>query len=521
MPRAGGAEAGFRGARLRAAGAGELCKASPTREGSPVSQHDEVGKLIAQALRPAVKWNSETAITYDKQRFLVVDDIAAARQNLRLCIQAMGGMAVDFAGNHSEALYRLRAGKTPSIILCDYNLGNGRNGQQFLEELRLEGIIPEETIFMMVTAERSYEQVVAAVELAPDDYIVKPFTPESLRVRLDRLVLKKIFFTRYYRAKREGDYARAIEILDELPSSPHANAHQFEIMRARAETLLQAGRHAETKADYESILAIRPFPWAKAGLARCLTAIEENQKARKLVDEVIEEAPHYLSALDLKASICTTMGDYAEAQQALEQAVARNPRNWKRQRNLSDAAVANGDMETARKAMDAVMKTATTPGALGPIDLVAMARLQLQQGDTAAAAKTLGQISADQIAKLPEMQRLSVLAVRAAFDPEAAAQFQADRPTLMGIERPTADLGIDVVSAALALEDEDLAVEFAERLLGNKETLKTFQPLLSAFNKAGLEDTLRRVQKDAAVKLIERKRQASAPAAQMMAANSA
>ena len=39
---------------------------------------------------------------------------------------------------------------------------------------------------MMVTAERTYDRVMSAAELAPDDYLVKPFTEETLRLRLVR-----------------------------------------------------------------------------------------------------------------------------------------------------------------------------------------------------------------------------------------------------------------------------------------------------------------------------------------------
>lgn len=46
---------------------------------------------------------------------------------------------------------------------------------------------------MMVTGEQSYEQVVSAVELVPDDYIIKPFSPDKLLLRLERIVAKKTF----------------------------------------------------------------------------------------------------------------------------------------------------------------------------------------------------------------------------------------------------------------------------------------------------------------------------------------
>lgn len=113
-----------------------------------------------------------------------------ARESLRAIAQTVGAFAVDFAPGYQDAIFKIR-NNTPDIILCDYMLGDGRSGQQLLEELRRFDLLPDETIFMMVTGEQSYEQVVAAVELVPDDYIIKPFSPDKLLLRLDRVAAKK------------------------------------------------------------------------------------------------------------------------------------------------------------------------------------------------------------------------------------------------------------------------------------------------------------------------------------------
>ncbi|MFY9327423.1 MAG: tetratricopeptide repeat protein [Georgfuchsia sp.] len=474
-----------------------------------MTSENEIGALLSVAVPPPTRWRSEAPITFEKQRFLVVDDQSVSRQSLRISIIAMGGVSVGFVASQNEALYQISIGRMPSIILCDYDLGKGRNGQQFLEEIRIGNLIPDETIFMMVTAERSYEQVVAAVELAPDDYILKPFTPEALRLRLDRLVRKKLFFTRFFGLKRSNDIDAAVAELNALEARSEGAVYRFEIMRSRAEVLLHANRIDEARSAYEAILDIRPFPWAKAGLARCLASKDDNHNARMLLEEVIKDAPNYLSAIDLQATVCTALGDYTEAQRMLELGVSRNPANWKRQRKLSDAAVANGDMDTARKAMDTMIRLATTPGALGPSDLIAMARLKAEQGDTSAAAATLAKIPQEQLNDLEHAQRLSLIAMRTMIDPSMKAEFESHRRTFFDVEQPGVELGIDVVYAALSINDIELATKYAMRLLTCTDTLKTFQPLLAAFKKAGHENTLRQVQKAAAQTLIERQQQSN------------
>ncbi|MGE5466875.1 MAG: response regulator, partial [Ignavibacteria bacterium] len=117
------------------------------------------------AATPAFK---EPDVVYKELRFLVIEDQEPARKTLKMCIQAMGGFFIDVAVSHGDAIFRIR-NNLPDIIICDYILGEGRTGQQLLEELRRTRMLPDRVVFLMVTAERSYEQVVSAVELTPDD----------------------------------------------------------------------------------------------------------------------------------------------------------------------------------------------------------------------------------------------------------------------------------------------------------------------------------------------------------------
>src|SRR6185369_17936056 len=82
---------------------------------------------------------------YNKKRFLVIDDQPLARDALRTVAQTIGAFAVEFASNYQDAIYRIR-NNVPEIILCDYILGDGRSGQQLLEELRRFNLLPDECI---------------------------------------------------------------------------------------------------------------------------------------------------------------------------------------------------------------------------------------------------------------------------------------------------------------------------------------------------------------------------------------
>ena len=136
---------------------------------------------------------SDTYIDYAALRALVVDDYPGMRNALRLILSNFGIVKVQLAANASEALFHVK-NKEFDFILCDFNLGDGRDDQQLLEELRHGNLISLETVFMMVTAESYYEKVAATAELAPDDYMIKPFSAEVLRSRLEGILLRKRAF---------------------------------------------------------------------------------------------------------------------------------------------------------------------------------------------------------------------------------------------------------------------------------------------------------------------------------------
>ena len=89
--------------------------------------------------------------------------------------------------------------KTYDIVLCDYHFdGTEMSGQDLLDELRREHLLPYSTVFVMVTGEASYAKVAEAAEAALDAYLIKPYTSASLADRLAharhrKRVLKDIF----------------------------------------------------------------------------------------------------------------------------------------------------------------------------------------------------------------------------------------------------------------------------------------------------------------------------------------
>lgn len=438
---------------------------------------------------------------FSKKRFLVIDDQPLARDALRAIAQTVGAFAVEFAANYQDALYRIR-NNVPDIILCDYVLGDGRSGQQLLEELRRFELLPDECIFMMVTGEQSYEQVVSAVELVPDDYIIKPFSPDKLLLRLERILAKKNFFAAYYKEKRQQEYARALAILAAQRDSEAGRPYRFEILRQEAEVLLVSGDAEAAEASYRDILENYDFPWARAGVARSLHKQNRLTEARQEIDQVVAGTPHFFDAADIKASICMDQGDHAEAQKVLDEVARKTPRNYQRKRQLAEAATLNGDVETARTALADVIANDTMPGAISAVDRLAAARSQVAAGDKISAEKMLLSLRDAEVQGFDLATQASFVALLAISSPERGkARFAGLRPALLVADlNPTASL--DVMRAALNIGDHELADCHTTRLMAGDDAKRVFSSVRTQYALHGREQDFRELQRQAALKRI-------------------
>ena len=435
------------------------------------------------------------------KRFLVIDDQPTARDALRTIAQTVGAFAVEFASNYQDALYRIRNNR-PDIILCDYMLGDGRSGQQLLEELRRFNLLADETVFMMVTGEQSYEQVVSAVELVPDDYIIKPFSPDKLLLRLERILAKKEFFADYYREKRRREFSRALAILEARRDSDGARPYRFEILRQRAEIMLAKGDAPAAETAYRAILDAGEFPWARAGVARSLHHQDRLSEARSEIDRVVANTPYYFDAADVKARICMAQGEPELAQQVLDEVAKKTPRNYLRKRLLAEATTLSGDTATAQAAMADVIANDTMPGAIQPEDRLALARSQIGSGDRISAERTLVGMRESEVQHLPLDAQASFAALMAIAAPDRGkARFVGLRPALISAALDNTTR-LDVAYAALSLGDNELADHQAHYLMASDEAKKVFGSARKLYALHGRENDFRNIQKQVALQRI-------------------
>lgn len=327
-----------------------------------------------------------------QKRVLIVDRYPAARDSLRVMLSSLGITSVTGAGNSVDALRQAKGGSF-DIILSDYLLDDGRDGQQLLEELRQQQLIPLGTVFMIITGERAYHNVVSVAELAPDDYLIKPFTADQLQARLLKAVFKKNFFAPVYRKLDEGAYIGALNACDRLLAN--SSPFELDVLRLKGEILNALGRHDEAEVIYRDVLARKSVPWARMGLALSLRGRKSLDEAESVARQVVQEFPEYLSAYDFLAGVREEMGQLPEAQAVLQQAAAIAPKNAGRQRVVGDIALRNGDLDAAEKAYGKVLERHRGTSLKQVDDYANLSRVLIEKGHAEGARQIIQELKRD------------------------------------------------------------------------------------------------------------------------------
>ena len=120
------------------------------------------------------------------REILIVDDEKDLRTMIRSIFESAGYTQITAVASGKEALAVI-AKKTPGIIILDVMMPD-MDGFELLQEVRAVSKVP----VLMLTAKGEAEDRFAGFELGADDYLVKPFLPKELLLRV-QAILKRAY----------------------------------------------------------------------------------------------------------------------------------------------------------------------------------------------------------------------------------------------------------------------------------------------------------------------------------------
>jgi tetratricopeptide (TPR) repeat protein len=303
-----------------------------------------MNELIA---RGTPKTADAPLVNWDDKHCLIIDEIAGIRRLLRESLRNLGVKHCDQATSCGEAI-ALLSKQRYDIVLCDFNLDGGKNGQQVLEEARLNNWLLPSSMFIIISAEKTAQSVIGAAEQQPDAYLIKPITEGVLLTRLNRIWHEKQLFKHIDQAYADRNFHEAARLCDLQIESDRS--HEVELLRMEAQLLIKSGELNAARQVYERILAKNSFSWARVGVAKIRMQEGEFESARQIFQDVINENKFYMDAYDNLATVYQQLGQTDEACNVLEKAAKMSPNSVVRQRTLGEAALKMGKVDLAERA---------------------------------------------------------------------------------------------------------------------------------------------------------------------------
>ncbi len=266
------------------------------------------------------------------------------------------------------------------VVLCEHHFaGESMSGQDLLDDLRRNQLLPFSTVFIMVTGEATYAKVAEAAESALDGYLLKPHKAMHLGERLRQARIRKASLQEIFSAVEAQDFEAAAKLCVQRFESK--GLFWLYAARVGAELLLRVGKYDQAQKLYQAVVNAKTLPWAKLGVARALLDEGQTAKAVSTLENLITEDPNYTDAYDVMGRAQFEQGKFDAALATYKMASTLTPSSITRLQNLGMMSYFSGDMKQAEQTLDRTVRLGLDSKMFDCQTLVLLAFVRLQSSD--------------------------------------------------------------------------------------------------------------------------------------------
>lgn len=288
---------------------------------------------------------------------LIIDEQALAQNYLRYTLEKLGYSQVHFTDKAQTALAMCKE-RQFDLIICSFNLQQGKDGYQLYEELKVRRLQKLSTGFIFISAETDPSLVYSVLELQPDEFLAKPYTMRDLQTRIERVLKRKFELRPIYQWLENGRPDRALQQLDQMLAQGQSPKMVPVLLRFKGDLLLESSEFAKAQQFFQSVLAVQPFGWARIGLIKAFRGNGDIVQANAQMQQLEMRGENKLFVLEQLAEQEFQTEDFEAAQLHLEQATQLAPRNLFRQQKLLQLSRLNHDYERQYKTARDMLKFA-------------------------------------------------------------------------------------------------------------------------------------------------------------------
>jgi cytochrome c-type biogenesis protein CcmH/NrfG len=310
---------------------------------------------------------------------LVVEGNPTMRSIMRAQLRDLGINNVVQVSRAEDARKALEY-RSFDFVLCELQFqGEPYSGQDLLDDLRRNQLLPFSTVFIIVTAEASYQLVSEAAESALDSFLLKPYAPTQLSKRLIQSRSRKNALKDIFLAMEEQRF----EVAAQLCVRRFEAREKYWLFSARlgAELLLRIGRFNEAQAMFKAIVSAKTLPWAKLGVARAQLEGAQVSQATNTLEQLLNEEPQFADAYDVMGRAHFEQGKFSAALETYTMAANLTPHSLGRLQNLAMVTFYAGSHEDAEPLLERTVRTGLDSKIFDAQVLVLLAFARFERND--------------------------------------------------------------------------------------------------------------------------------------------
>ena len=310
---------------------------------------------------------------------LVADSNANSRAVIVNQLRALGIGQIVQCIRTADARRRLEA-QDFDFVICEMHFTDeAASGQELLDDLRRNHLLPFSTVFVMVTGETAYVKVAEAAESALDGYLLKPHKATQLEEKLLLARARKRSLQAIFDAIADQQFElAALRCVERFESR---GAFWLYAGRVGAELLMRLSRYVDAQALFETIVAFKPLPWARLGVAR--THLERGHAAQActLLEALLVQEPDFAQALDVLGRAQFELGIFDRALSTFLSATYITPTSISRLQSAGMMYFYCGQTREAEPLLERATRLGLESKLFDPQTLVLLAIARLEHED--------------------------------------------------------------------------------------------------------------------------------------------
>ncbi|MGE0348770.1 response regulator [Hydrogenophaga sp.] len=322
---------------------------------------------------------------------LVIEGNLQSRSILVSQLRDLGLATVAQCSRLTDARRKLES-HSFDVVLCEQNFEReSQSGQDLLDDLRRNQLLPFHTVFVMITAEASYARVAEAAESALDAYLLKPHTAARLADRIVQARARKLALQDIFSAIDAQDFERAATLCQARFES--RQAYWLYAARIGAELMLRGGRVAEAQKLYEAVIEAKTLPWARLGVARAQLDSGQTAKAVTTLESLIHDDDAYADAYDVMGRAQFELGNFQNALSTYQMATRLTPSSISRLLKTGMLAYYTGEKSEGVELLDRATRLGLDSKMFDAQALLLLAFARLDNNDQRGLQRTVEQLT--------------------------------------------------------------------------------------------------------------------------------